>query len=82
MNTARLNLSDQDLKTAELLYVEGEALMEAKSYYAAVVKFDQVLAHNPWHFAALCGLTDALKHVGSWRRCAERRKRPSPPLVH
>src|SRR5206468_1803870 len=42
-----------DVKTIKILYAEGRALLEAKSYDAALAKFNQVLARNPYHAGAL-----------------------------
>jgi nucleotide-binding universal stress UspA family protein len=53
-----------DERTVELLFVEGEALLEVKSYEAAVAKFDQLLAHNPFHVGGLLGRAEALEQLG------------------
>lgn len=61
---------DEDVKTVELLYAEGEALMEINSFEAAVAKFDQLLAHNPYHVDALFRRAEALERLGDSERAA------------
>jgi nucleotide-binding universal stress UspA family protein len=49
--------------TTHLLYAEGSALLAARSYPAALVKFDQVLSRDPHHALALEGRREALVHL-------------------
>lgn len=63
-------LKEEDVATVELLHAEGEALMEANSFDAAVAKFDQVLAHHPFHVDALFRRAEALERLGDSERAA------------
>jgi nucleotide-binding universal stress UspA family protein len=67
--------TEEDADVVELLVAEAEALMEVKSYEAAVAKFDQVLAHHPFHTVALSHRADALEHLGDAERALRSRRR-------
>jgi nucleotide-binding universal stress UspA family protein len=74
-------LTEADVRTNNLLYVEAKALLETQAYEAALVKFDQVLARNPFHVPALEGRAEACEHLGQSER-AERCRRRAVVLRH
>lgn len=67
--------TEEDARTVELLFAEGEALLESDSFEAAVAKYDQVLAHNPFHEPALLRRAEALDRIGRADAAARSRRR-------
>jgi nucleotide-binding universal stress UspA family protein len=67
--------TEEDAKVVELLFAEGESLMGVASFEAAVAKFDQVLAHNPFHVPTLQRRADALQQLGLNDRSERSRRR-------
>ena len=67
--------TEEDAKVVELLFAEAQALMAVESFDAAVAKFDQVLAHNPFHEAALVHRAEALMRLGEIDRAARSHRR-------
>jgi nucleotide-binding universal stress UspA family protein len=68
-------LFEHDLEHMRLLLAEGRALMEHRANAAAAAKFRQVLAHNPFHIAALEALADACDGLGENKEAARCRDR-------
>ena len=68
-------LCDEDLRRSRLLYAEASALLESCMYEDALKRFDQVLAHNPLHVAAIEGRATACEHLGQSERAARCRRR-------
>jgi len=66
-----------DVNTIRILHAEGRELLGAKSYEAAVAKFNQVLAHDPYHALALKGRADAFEQLGHTRDAERSRLRAS-----
>jgi nucleotide-binding universal stress UspA family protein len=66
-----------DVNTIRILYAEGRELLGAKSYEAAVAKFNQVLAHDPYHALALKARADAFEQLGHTQDAARSRRRAS-----
>jgi tetratricopeptide (TPR) repeat protein len=64
-----------DLNTINILYAEGREFLAAKSYDAALVKFNQVLARDPFHAGALAGRAAAFDHLGHAQDAARSRQR-------
>jgi nucleotide-binding universal stress UspA family protein len=64
-----------DVKTINILYAEGRELLAAKSYEAAIAKFNQVLGHDPYHPAALQGRADAFDRLGHAQEAERSRRR-------
>jgi nucleotide-binding universal stress UspA family protein len=64
-----------DVNTIRILYAEGRELLRAKSYEAAVAKFNQVLGHDPYHALALKGRADAFEQLGHAQDAARSRRR-------
>lgn len=67
--------TESDAKQFELLRAEAEALLEVGSLEAAVAKFDQVLAHHPFHELSLLRRAEALEKLGQPERAARSRRR-------
>jgi nucleotide-binding universal stress UspA family protein len=57
-------LFEHDLEHMRLLMAEGRALLEHGANAAAAAKFRRVLAHNPFHIAALEALARACDGLG------------------
>ena len=55
------DLTECDIHTNNLLYIEAESLLKAQSFEAALARFDQVLAYNPFHVPALEGRAGSLR---------------------
>ena len=68
-------ITEEDAKVVELLFAEAQALMGVESFDAAVAKFDQVLAHNPFHEAALVERAAALMRLGETERAVRSQRR-------
>jgi len=58
-------LHGEELRTIQILFAEGKALLAAQSFDAALMKFDHVLARDSFHAGALQGRADALQHLGN-----------------
>jgi len=69
------SLQEDDVRTNNLLYVEAESLLKAGVLEAALAKFDQVLACNPFHVPALEGRAQACDRLGQAERAARCRQR-------
>jgi nucleotide-binding universal stress UspA family protein len=69
------DFTEEDARVVELLFAEAQALMAVDSFDAAVAKFDQVLAHHPFHEAALLGRAHALEKIGQPERAERSRRR-------
>jgi nucleotide-binding universal stress UspA family protein len=68
-------LHDDELQTINVLCAQGQALLAARSYDAALEKFSHVLIRNPFHAGALEGKAaalDALGHSADAERCRRR----------
>jgi nucleotide-binding universal stress UspA family protein len=65
------------MNTIRILYAEGRELLGAKSYDAALAKFNQVLAHDPYHALALKGRADAFEQLGHKQDAERSRRRAS-----
>ncbi|MBI1901147.1 MAG: universal stress protein [Planctomycetia bacterium] len=72
-------LSDEEVRTGELLYAEAKALLETGAYEAALAKLDQALARNPLHVPALEARAVACEKTGQHSR-AERCRRHAQAL--
>ena len=66
-----------DMNTIRILYAEGRELLGAKSYDAALARFNQVLAHDPYHALALKGRADAFEQLGHKQDAERSRRRAS-----
>jgi hypothetical protein len=62
-------------QSTNLLFAEGQELLRAKSYDAAIRKFDKALAHNPFHIPALDERGQALEALGQSDRAVRCRQR-------
>lgn len=69
------DLNAEDVQTNNLVYAEANALLADQSYEAALRKFDQVLARNPFHVPALNGRAIACEALGHYERAARCRRR-------
>ena len=69
------DLTEDDIHTNNLLYIEAEALLKADVLEAALAKLDQVLARNPFHVPALEGRAAACDRLGQWERGTRCRQR-------
>lgn len=69
------DLNAEDVQTNNLAYTEASALLTDQSYEAALRKFDQVLARNPFHVPALDGRAIACEALGHYDRAARCRRR-------
>lgn len=69
------NLNAEDVQTNNLMYAEAKVLLAEQSYEAALRKFDQVLARNPFHVPALDGRAKACEALGHYERAARCRRR-------
>jgi nucleotide-binding universal stress UspA family protein len=67
--------TEEDARLVELLFAEGQGLLDHRFFDAAVAKFDQVLAHHPFHVEALLGRAEALENLGEPQRAARSRER-------
>jgi universal stress protein E len=63
------------VKLNRLLMAEGQALIAGDSPDAAIAKFRQVLAHNPFHAGAITGLADAYEKLGQHAKAQYYRSR-------
>jgi nucleotide-binding universal stress UspA family protein len=68
-------LLEVDLRHIKLLTAEGRGLLEARDYYPALRKFNQVLARNPFHFEALASIAEIQEHLGHAEKANRCRKR-------
>jgi nucleotide-binding universal stress UspA family protein len=68
---------NSNLDTMRMLYAEGCELLAAKSYDAALAKFEQVLARDPYHATAMQGRADAFEQLGYAEDAAHNRNRAS-----
>jgi universal stress protein E len=69
------DLNSEDVQTNNLAYAEANMLLTEQSYEAALRKFDQVLARNPFHVPALDGRAQACEALGLHERGARCRRR-------
>ncbi len=69
------DLNAEDVQTNNLAYAEANALLADQSYEAALRKFDQVLARNPFHVPALDGRAKACESLGQYERATRCRRR-------
>lgn len=69
------DLTEDDIHTNNLIYVEAKSLLEAQSFEAALAKFDQVLVCNPFHVPALEGRAEACDRLGQAERATRCRRR-------
>jgi nucleotide-binding universal stress UspA family protein len=74
-------VNEEDLRTGDLLFAEGKALLETGAYEAALAKLDQALARNPVHVPALEARAVACDKTGQHAR-AERCRRHARALRH
>jgi hypothetical protein len=68
-------LFEEDLRHMRLLVAEGCALMTKGSPGAALLKFRQILARDPFHLAALDGEADAHERLGQLEEAERCRRR-------
>lgn len=68
-------LNAEDVQTNNLVYTEAKTLLADQSHEAALRKFDQVLARNPFHVPALVGRAQACEALGQYERAARCRRR-------
>lgn len=69
------DLKSEDVQTNNLAYAEANTFLAGQSYEAALRKFDQVLARNPFHVPALDGRAKACEALGQHERAARCRQR-------
>jgi len=69
------DLNAEDVQTNNLAYAEAKVLLAEESYEAALRKFDQVLARNPFHVPALDGRAKACESLHQHERAARCRRR-------
>jgi nucleotide-binding universal stress UspA family protein len=64
-----------DVQTIQMLSAEGRELLAANSYEAALAKFNQVLARDPYHAPALQGRAEAFERLGHAQDAERSRRR-------
>ena len=69
------DLDELDVRTVNLLFAEGQALLASRSYEPAANKFGQVLARNPFHLGALEARATACLALGQLERAERSRRR-------
>lgn len=66
---------EEDFRTVNVLVAQGQGLLAARSYAAAVDRFRLALTHHPFHVPALDGLALALEKLGCAHEAAVHRHR-------
>lgn len=69
------DLNAEDVRTNNLTYAEAQGLLAEQAFAAALRKFDQVLARNPFHVPALEGRAAACEALGLTERATRSRRR-------
>ena len=68
-------LTTEDVLTSKLAYNAADTLLADRAWEAALRKFDQILARNPFHIPALVGRADACEGLGQHERAVRCRQR-------